>query len=112
MIGFGLGIMSYIISSNVYMYKNFNRFEDALFNYFSFPFKVLDDFNQMDTLTTEQSTLTDVWQEMYLIVGISIAVFFIGYFLGYLIVTLRYNKLKVQWHHRKIEVPSRIIILE
>ena len=112
MIGFGLGIMAYIIASNVYMYQNFNKFEDALFDYFSFPFKVLDNFNQMHTLTPEQSTVTNVWQEMYLIVGISIFVFFIGYYLGYLIVTLRYNKLRVQWQHRKIKVPSRKIILE
>ena len=35
MIGFGLAIIAYIGSSYMYMYKNFNKLEDALFDYFS-----------------------------------------------------------------------------
>ena len=58
----------YAVASNLYMYRNFNKLEDALFDYFSFPFKVLDNFNQIDVLTEDKRALSDLWQEMYLIV--------------------------------------------
>ena len=113
MIGFGLAIIAYIGSSYMYMYKNFNKLEDALFDYFSFPIKVLDNFNQIDALTQGKNVSSEVWQEMYLIVGISFFVFFIGYLLGRLLVNWRYNKLKINWKQEKISIPPhKIIILE
>lgn len=113
MIGFGLAILAYTVSSNLYMYKNFNKFEDALFDYFSFPFKVLDNFSQIDVLKQDKDVLSEIWQEMYLIVGISFLIFFIGYFIGRLVVSLRYVKLKKEWEHLQGSIPSqKIIILE
>jgi len=113
MIGFGLAILAYTVASNLYMYRNFNKLEDALFDYFSFPFKVLNNFNQMDMLTEDKRALSDLWQEMYLIVGISFLVFLIGYFTGRLVVSLRYGKLKKDWQEQQNSIPSqKIIILE
>ncbi|MEJ2113941.1 MAG: hypothetical protein P8X62_09725, partial [Flavobacteriaceae bacterium] len=40
MFGFGLSIIAYGISSNVYMFLTFSEYKEALINYFSFPFKV------------------------------------------------------------------------
>jgi len=113
MIGFGLAILAYTVSTNLYMYKNFNKFEDALFDYFSFPFKVLDNFNQIDVLTQDKDVLSEIWREMYLIVGISFLIFFIGYFIGRLVVSLRYDKLKKEWQDIRVSIPAqKIIILE
>lgn len=113
MIGFGLAILAYTVSSNLYMYKNFNKFEDALFDYFSFPFKVLDNFNQISVPAQNEGDLSELWQEMYLIVGISFLVFFIGYFIGRLVVSLRYDKLKKDWQHQQVSIPPhKFIILE
>ncbi len=113
MIGFGLAILAYSVSSNMYMYKNFNKFEDALIDYFSFPFKVLDNFNQISVPTQNEDVLSEIWREMYLIVGISFLVFIIGYFIGRLVVSLRYGKLKKEWQHQEVSIPPhKIIILE
>jgi len=113
MIGFGLAIVAYAVASNLYMYRNFNKLEDALFDYFSFPFKVLDNFNQIDVLTGNKDVLNDLWREMYLIVGISFLVFLIGYFIGRLVVSLRYGSLKKGWQKQQVSIPpGKIIILE
>jgi hypothetical protein len=113
MIGFGLAIVAYTVSSNMYMYKNFNKIEDALFDYFSFPFKVLDNFNLISVSAQNEGVPSELWQEMYLIVGISFLVFFIGYFIGRLVVSLRYDKLKKEWQHEQGLTPlNKIIILE
>ena len=113
MIGFGLAVLAYTVASNLYMYRNFNKLEDALFDYFSFPFKVLDNFNQIDVLTEDKRALSDLWQEMYLIVGISFLLFLIGYLIGRLVVSLRYGKLKKEWQDQKGSIPrQKIIILE
>ena len=113
MIGFGLAVLAYTVASNLYMYRNFNKLEDALYDYFSFPFKVLDNFNQIDVLTEDKRALSDLWQEMYLIVGISFLLFLIGYLIGRLVVSLRYGKLKKEWQDQKDSIPrQKIIILE
>ncbi len=113
MIGFGLAILAYAVSSNLYMFKNFNKLEEALFDYFSFPFKVLDNFIQIDVLTEDKDVLSEIWQEMYLIVGISFLIFFIGYFIGRLVVSLRYDNLRKKWEQQQNSIfPHKIVILE
>ena len=112
MIGFGLAILAYAISSNLYMFKNFERMEDALFDYFSFPFTVLNSFGKFNLLKEESMVINEMWKEMLLIVGVSFLVFFIGYLLGRLIVHLRYAKLKKDWQQQVLLPPNKIIILE
>jgi len=113
MLGFGLAVLAYAVSSSMYMYKNFNKLEDALLDYFSFPFKVLDNFNQIGVPPQNEGVPSELWQEMYLIVGISFLVFFIGYFIGRLVVSLRYGKLKKEWQQQQVSIPPhKFIILE
>ena len=113
MIGFGFALIAYIVSLYIHMYKNFNKLEDALFDYISFPIKVLDNFNQIGALAQGKNVSSALWQEMYLIIGISFIVFFIGYFIGRLLVNLRYKKLKTYWKQEKVSIPPhKIIILE
>ena len=89
MFGFGLSIIAYGISSNVYMFLTFSEFKDALINYFSFPFKIFRSLKILEKIPTNSIPLTEVWSAMLLIVGISAAVFIIGYFIGKLIVATR-----------------------
>jgi hypothetical protein len=89
MFGFGLSIIAYGISSNVYMFLTFSEFKDALINYFSFPFRVFRSLRILEKIPANSIPLTEVWSAMLLIVGISAAVFVIGYFIGKLIVAMR-----------------------
>ena len=89
MFGFGLSIIAYGISSNVYMLLTFSEFKEALINYFSFPFRVFSSLKILEKIPTDSIPLTEVWKGMLLIVAISAAVFIIGYFIGKLIVAIR-----------------------
>ena len=89
MFGFGLSIIAYGISSNVYMFLTFSEFKDALINYFSFPFRVFSSLKILEKIPADSIPLTEVWKGMLLIVAISAAVFIIGYFIGKLIVAIR-----------------------
>jgi hypothetical protein len=89
MFGFGLSIIAYGISSNVYMFLKFGELREALINYFSFPFRLFRSLKVLENIPVNTIPLQEVWSAMLLIVAISIAVFFIGYFVGKLIVTTR-----------------------
>lgn len=89
MFGFGLSIIAYGISSNVYMFLTFSEFKEALINYFSFPFRVFSSLKILEKIPTDSIPLTEVWKGMLLIVAISAAVFIIGYFIGKIIVAMR-----------------------
>jgi hypothetical protein len=89
MFGFGLSIIAYGISSNVYMFLTFSEYKEALINYFSFPFKVFSSFRILERLPDNSIPLTDVWKAMLLIVAISAIVFFVGFIIGKLIATSR-----------------------
>jgi hypothetical protein len=89
MFGFGLSIIAYGISSNVYMFLTFSEYKEALINYFSFPFKVFSSFRILERLRDNSIPLTDVWKAMLLIVAISAIVFFVGFIIGKLIATSR-----------------------
>jgi hypothetical protein len=89
MFGFGLSIIAYGISSNVYMFLTFSEFKDALINYFSFPFRIFRSLKILEKIPVNSIPLTEVWSAMLIIVAISAAVFIIGYFIGKLIVAMR-----------------------
>ncbi len=92
MFGFGLSIIAYGISSNVYMLLTFSEFKDALINYFSFPFRIFRSLKILEKIPVNSIPLTEVWSAMLIIVGISAAVFIIGYFIGKLIVAMRLDE--------------------
>ena len=89
MFGFGLSIIAYGISSNVYMFLTFSEYKEALINYFSFPFKVFSSFRILERLPENSIPLTDLWKAMLLIVAISAVVFFVGFFMGKIIATAK-----------------------
>lgn len=113
MLGFGLSILAYCLASNFYMLRNFDRLEVALVNYFSFPFKVLDNISKLRVRDDNSMVLEEIWREMLLIVFVSMAIFFVGYFIGYSIVNFRFRRVK-KWfgEHRGHQDPSKMIILE
>lgn len=92
MFGFGLSIIAYGISSNVYMFLTFSEYKEALINYFSFPFKVFSSFRILERLPANSIPLTDVWKAMLLIVAISAVVFFVGSFIGKIIASARLSE--------------------
>ncbi|MGB5385209.1 MAG: hypothetical protein WBN20_00305 [Eudoraea sp.] len=92
MFGFGLSIIAYGISSNVYMFYTFSEFKDALINYFSFPFRIFRSLKILEKIPTNSIPLTEVWSAMLIIVAISAAVFIIGYFIGKIIVAMRLDE--------------------
>lgn len=61
MFGFGLSIIAYGISSNVYMFLTFSEYKEALINYFGFPFKVFSSFRILERIPDNSILLTDVW---------------------------------------------------
>ena len=89
MFGFGLSIIAYGISSNVYMLLTYSELREALINYFSFPFRVYRSLGILEQISTTSMPLPEVWKAMLLIVAISAAVFFIGHFIGKIIVAKR-----------------------
>ena len=99
MIGFGLSFCAYAVSSNIYMFRNFDRIDTALSQYFGFPFEVLKNMGWLGTVKEYDGTLFSVWKEMLLIVGVSISVFFIGYLIGSMIVLWRFSSLKNKLEH-------------
>lgn len=92
MIGFAVAIIAYAISSNVYMFKNFKEIRVALKEYFSFPFKVFKSLNTVDEASKYTIPLKEVWFGMFLIVGISVLVFFIVYFIVKIALNNRFNR--------------------
>ncbi len=92
MIGFAVAIIAYVISSNVYMLKNFNEIKVALKEYFSFPFKVFKGLNTVDEASKYTIPLKEVWFGMFLIVGISVLVFFIVYFIVKTALNAKFNR--------------------
>lgn len=92
MFGFGLSIIAYGISSNAYMLLTFSELREALINYFSFPFRVYRSLGNLEQISTTSMPLPEVWKAMLLIVAISVAVFFIGYFIGKIIAAKRLGK--------------------
>lgn len=113
MLGFGFSILAYCLASNFYMFRNFDRLEVALVNYFSFPFKVLDNISKLRVLDENNLALEEIWKEMLLIVFVSIAIFFLGYMIGTMIVNFRYRRVK-KWfgENNRRHGSSKMIILE
>ena len=113
MLGFGLSILAYCLASNFYMLRNFDRLEVALVNYFSFPFKVLDNISKLKVRDENNLVLETIWQEMLLIVIVSVVMFFVGYFIGYSIVNFRFRRVQ-KWFGEKRgrQDTSKMIILE
>jgi len=91
MLGFGMAVMAYLFFSIRFMSYNFDKMEIALAEYFSFPFKVLENLKWMETNQTTTIHLDELWDEMFLIVIMSFVFFMLGFLIGSLIVDFRFK---------------------
>ena len=89
MFGFGIAILAYAFSSIRFMTLNFNQLEVAIFEYFRFPFLVLDEFRLVQSRRQSEMDFDNFWNQMLLIVVISSLFFLIGYLMGAILVDLR-----------------------
>jgi hypothetical protein len=97
MVGFGFSIIAYAVASISYMIQNFVRLEQAMVEYFSFPFDVMKNLGQVESTGEVITQMEGVWKEMLYIVVISIIFFFVGYIYGSFLVDYRLKKLKKQF---------------
>lgn len=114
MIGFGVSILAYSISSIRFMVLNFEEMHTALIQYFSFPFLALDEFGLMEHKAVIDLKFEYFWNQMLLIVIISVIFFLIGYLIGSLIVDLRFkfiNK-QVQKYRKTIKAKKEMFSLK
>lgn len=91
MLGFGIAILAYGFSSLRFMMLNFDKLEVAVFEYFRFPFLVLDEFRNVQPNRESELNFDNFWNQMLLIVVISSLFFIIGYLLGSVLVDLRFK---------------------
>lgn len=97
MIGFGLAICAYLISSIRFMNLNFDRMETAVVEYFRFPFLVLDQFGLIQNNMQTEISFDFFWNQMLLIIVISGLFFLIGYLIGSGLVDLRLKYLNKEF---------------
>jgi len=125
MIGFGISIIAYAFFSIRFMTSNFNTMEFAITEYFSYPFRVLENLKWTESNQISIVYLDDLWDEMFLVVIMSFVFFLIGVLIGSMLVDLRLKliekklqalskqaKLKKEMFYikinEKIEVKSRM----
>ena len=89
MIGFGISIIAYAFFSIRFMTSNFNTMEFAITEYFSFPFRVLENLKWTESNQISIIHLDVLWDEMFLVVIMSFVFFLIGVLIGSMLVDLR-----------------------
>ncbi len=94
MLGFGFSIIAYVIACAVYMVQNFDGLDQALVEYFSFPFQVLRNLGGTESEGAVLLPMQEVWIEMLYIVLISIIFFLVGYIFGSFLVDFRLRRLR------------------
>ena len=81
MIGYGFGILAWIISSNVYILTRFDDISVGFKHYFSFPFDVF--YNLSSLVESSANDISpEVWMQMIIVVGVSVGSYILGWFLG------------------------------
>jgi len=95
MIGFALAIITYTISSNIYIVKSFTKIKVGLKEYFSFPIEVYRGLNEVDEVSNYTVPYSEVWFGMLFIVCVSVLVFFIVYFIVKALLTKKYKKERI-----------------
>jgi hypothetical protein len=100
MVGFGMSIFGYGTASSFYIILNFKRIEVGLTEYFRFPFRAVENFDQIELVQRMESVdqimfpSDKVWAEMLSIVVISIIFFIVGYVFSGFLVDYRLRKLR------------------
>ena len=91
MYGNGFGIIAWIFFTYLYISKYYKDFNAGLIDYFQFPFKIMDGFSN-NNLTLNNLIPSEMWISMLLIVGASALHYFLGRYIGRLILTTFYKK--------------------
>ena len=114
MIGFGIAIVAYFITSIRFMLLNFDKMETALIEYFRFPFLAMDEIGLIDNKTEIELKFDVFWNQMLLIVVISAMFFLIGYLMGSLLVDFRFKFIKKQAQKfpKKISIKKEMFYLK
>lgn len=112
MLGFGLAICAYLISSIRFMSINFDKMETAMVEYFRFPFLVLDQFGLIKNSMETEISFDFFWNQMLLIVVISGLFFLIGYLIGNVVVDLRLKYLNKEVQKSNAQKKSKTIYLK
>jgi amino acid transporter len=100
MIGFALAIITYAISSNLFMFRSYTKIKVGLKEYFSFPIDVFNGLQTVREAPNNTLPLKEVWFGMLLIVCVSIFVFFMVYFIVKKILSIKYKKeLIIKYSH-------------
>ena len=100
MVGFGMSIFGYGTASAFYILLNFKRIEVGLTEYFRFPFRAVENFDQIELIQRMEPIdqivfpSEEVWAEMLSIVVISIIFFLAGYIFSGFLVDYRLKKLR------------------
>lgn len=90
-IAYGFGFTTWVLSTYFYIQINFDSFEMGLKDYFRFPFKLYESLSS-GAGSLKNDLPTEIWLNMVFIIGTAIAAYFIGKFLGWVIVTFENEK--------------------
>ncbi len=114
MLGFGISILAYVFFTIRFMSSKFDKMETALTGYFSFPFKVLENLKEMETNQITRILLDELWDEMILIVIMSVVFFMIGFLTGSLIVDFRFKLMdkKIQKEARRAKLNKEMFYIK
>ncbi len=81
MIGYGFGILAWVISSNLFMLTKFDDISVGFKYYFRFPFEVFNNLSDLVESSTN-GVSSDVWLQMIMIVCVSVGAYIAGWFIG------------------------------
>ena len=90
MYGNTFGIFAWVFLTYVYVSIYYNDFNTGIVDYFRFPFKVMDSLSD-NNFTLNDHIPPEIWVSMVFIVGISVAHYFLGRFIGRLL-SANYHK--------------------
>ena len=100
MVGFGFSIIGYGTACTYYLIQNFKRIEEGLTEYFSFPFKVVENLDGFQSFSGPENIdevlfpNEEIWAEMIYVVVISAIFFLAGYVIASFLVDYRLKKMK------------------
>lgn len=114
MIGFGISIIAYAFFSIRFMTSNFTTMEFAITEYFSFPFRVLENLKWTESNQISIIHLDDLWDEMFLVVIMSFVFFLIGVLIGSMLVDLRLKLIekKVEAFAKKAKMKKEMFYIK
>lgn len=93
MTGYGFGFITWVVSSYFYIFLNYNSFEAGLTDYFKFPFKFLKSISlSLSSESIKQELPMEVWVNMVFIFVMTALAFFIGKYIGWIVVFIENEK--------------------